>query len=440
MLSTLIGVAAIALALVGLVMVKKGLWPRRRGDEPYCRKCGYALLGNQTGTCPECGRPWTDATVHRGLRRRRWPLGLAGVALLVPLVGMGLVRWFGTFDLYHHLPEAWLVRDIESRNASSALRAWGELARRRGNRGLSEAIESRVTEAALNVHLRDLPGPVDLSGTNYLVDRFHNQKLTRHQTDLLFMRDLQPRLRVREMVAEGEVIPIEIIMSPNGPGGLLWYSATVKRMTIGEVDDGPLILQDDGRKLGIDVKARPMPVGEWDVRMTCQVSADSIRLPAEWFGFGPSTCVWSGELTLHTKVKVVSEAAGLIKLIERPEATRQMMDSISVTNAVLNPVTGFFDLTIDALAPPENAAFSVFAKWNGREEHLVDFAVERNGAFRKSITYFHPQPAPKRMDVVFRSEPAVARRTLDMNEIWKDDVVLENVPFEVEDDKPASGR
>jgi len=36
--------AAGSAALLGIILIKWGWWPNRRGNEPSCRKCGYPNL------------------------------------------------------------------------------------------------------------------------------------------------------------------------------------------------------------------------------------------------------------------------------------------------------------------------------------------------------------------------------------------------------------
>jgi len=65
MLMWLAGGFAIVVGIVGLILLRVGFFPKRRGDTPYCRKCGYNQTGAPSATCPECGadsqnppRPW----------------------------------------------------------------------------------------------------------------------------------------------------------------------------------------------------------------------------------------------------------------------------------------------------------------------------------------------------------------------------------------------
>jgi hypothetical protein len=95
--NAMIAWAATAAALLGVILIKWGWWPNRRGSEPSCRKCGYLLIGIDSQRCPECGTAFSPATVARGLRPTRRGLGWTG--LLLVLVGVvGAVR-FGTKDI-----------------------------------------------------------------------------------------------------------------------------------------------------------------------------------------------------------------------------------------------------------------------------------------------------------------------------------------------------
>ena len=63
LLIQLISVVFTALILGGIVLLVRGLYPRRQGDTPYCRKCHYNLTGTNLDAddarCPECGTQYT---------------------------------------------------------------------------------------------------------------------------------------------------------------------------------------------------------------------------------------------------------------------------------------------------------------------------------------------------------------------------------------------
>src|SRR5438045_774002 len=93
----LINIAVIAvsamLAIVGAVLIKIGFWPRRRGHTPHCRGCGYALVGNESGSCPECGKLISDANIVRGERKRRRGLAAMGLASLLLALAISAGSW-----------------------------------------------------------------------------------------------------------------------------------------------------------------------------------------------------------------------------------------------------------------------------------------------------------------------------------------------------------
>src|ERR1043165_7606060 len=142
-LLTLISIALpIALMLLGVGLMKVGFWPRRRGDTPHCRGCGYALVGNQSGTCPECGREIIEKSVVRGERHRHKGIGFAGLVMLLLGIAIGGSAWFSDIDWYRYIPESWIVKDAGSSNQTVAKRAWEELVRRRTIAPLAESTES----------------------------------------------------------------------------------------------------------------------------------------------------------------------------------------------------------------------------------------------------------------------------------------------------------
>jgi hypothetical protein len=50
-------IAILMLPLVIRTTILANRWRRhRRKAAPYCAHCGYCLTGNESGTCPECGR------------------------------------------------------------------------------------------------------------------------------------------------------------------------------------------------------------------------------------------------------------------------------------------------------------------------------------------------------------------------------------------------
>ena len=413
----------IALMLRGLALIKVGLWPRRRGDTPHCRGCGYPLVGNQSGTCPECGREFTDATVVRGERQRHKAIGIAGVATFVLGVTIGGGLWFGDIDWYRYLPERWIVKDAGSSNPTIAQRAWGELVRRRTIAPLSENTESTLTDLALQKQAGTSPGPLLEPMLDFLAARYLDQKMTPQQVDQFFLNSVNPTLHTREEVAAGDVIPVQITYRGRGPSNGWSYNLSTKDVRIGS-KTYPMGGSMGGGGLGgagsSTTYAPGVPAGEYPLEAHIRVQIYRGML-------GTSTPpVWSKDLALKSTLKVVSKNAGeMVKLIDRPDLADQIKKSLRVDQFYKIPGERY-ELGVHLEKPPVNVAFSVFTRVGDKEIRLGDVAGNTtvNGG-----TFMGPPNDVNiptgRVQLIFRSDPAVARKSIDLVEIWKGEIVLD---------------
>src|SRR5689334_5393155 len=78
-ISTVIG---LPLFVLGLLLLKRGRWPRRVGDAPHCRFCEYSLIGLTSDRCPECGSAISPRTIVHGQRVRRPDLAFGGIGMI----------------------------------------------------------------------------------------------------------------------------------------------------------------------------------------------------------------------------------------------------------------------------------------------------------------------------------------------------------------------
>ena len=146
---------AIAIALLGIFALWRGLVGRRVGDHPCCRRCGFDLFGRpqDSHVCPECG---ADLTGKRptviGIRHRRHGLIAAGIALLLPAVGiLGILAWGRARDVdwNQHKPLAWLIRDAEKGDSVTRSAALKEIFRRSNANTLAATDFTRIVDAGL---------------------------------------------------------------------------------------------------------------------------------------------------------------------------------------------------------------------------------------------------------------------------------------------------
>jgi hypothetical protein len=368
-----------------------------------------------------------------------------GAVFLLPLV-LGTMQRLSGFDIYHAWPENSLLNQIDSGSDGAAQRAWDEMMRRRRAGGVSDSVELRLTELAIQENGRGSRRPFHNSLMQYLQGRFEKKKVSDEQAQRLFLPAVNSLLRARPIVAVGEAIPIEL--SAGMPGPLPNYGSVLilRQPKVGDRNiDEWSPKETDFRDIAIyapiyEARGLPMPAGDWDVQARCMLYIDRNF----WFGNPillqrnpPPNPLWSGQVTLRTKVKVLeTQPSTLITLIDRPQDAETMKDSIRVKNAKLNPVTGTVDFHFAMRQPPQNIAFHVLARWNGREQELFWLTLPKGGKVERDAV-FHAKPPPAKFDVVLRADPALARRSVDLFEIWKDDIVIDSVPFEVAEDKPV---
>ncbi len=109
----------ILLAGVGCLLVWRGHVGTRRGDEPRCRRCDYDLRGQIEPRCPECGTPFSEATVRRGRYQRRprrivtgWLFILLATTLMLPPVQQYLSTTLGLPAWQRRIALEWSRRHV----------------------------------------------------------------------------------------------------------------------------------------------------------------------------------------------------------------------------------------------------------------------------------------------------------------------------------------
>lgn len=414
----------IVLILLGIELIWVGFWPRRKGDAPHCRGCGYALVGNESGACPECGREWTDTTVLRGERHRRKGIGIAGSLLLLLGLAIGGGLRLIDIDWYRYLPESLVVKDAGSSNSTIATRAWNELVRRRTIAPLAESTESKLTELALKEQAAAAPGPMLQPMVEFLAARYLDKKLTDQQADQFFLNSVNPSLHTRDEIAAGDVIPIQVAYRGRGPSNGWSYQMSTVDVIVGSKTihmGGSMGGSGLGASGSSTTYAPGVPPGEYPLEAHVR-----IQIFRGMLGSGTNP-VWTKDLTLKSTLKVVpKKASEMVKLIDKPELVDQIKKSLRVEQFNKNP-DGRYELGVHLEKPPMNVAFSVFAKVGDKEFLMGDLAgtTSANGGM-----FMSPNsatiPAGK-VSLIFRSDPAVARKTIDLLEIWKGEVVFDNV-------------
>jgi hypothetical protein len=249
------------------------------------------------------------------------------------------------------------------------------------------------------------------------------------QKDQFVQQLTQFSLFVRNPVALGDPIPYRTSQSSRGPANFL-VQVTGGSLTL----DGTKILASIGNSGGMsgmgadswNETALPSQSPGHHVLKVEEIVDLYIHPPNQNSG-GTAALHWVRKLS--TPFDVLSDVpADLIKLTDDPTLAGPIQASIRLGASVYyenRRMRGDFDIR----NTPANVAFDIIARFDGKE-YLLGALNVRSG--ESMLTGFDsvdelPQP-PATADIILRSSERAARRTVDLNEIWKGEIVYPNVP------------
>jgi hypothetical protein len=452
------------LALVGLLVIWRGLCPRRQGTTPYCRKCGYNLTGTdrtaEDARCSECGSIVTaDDAVIFGERVRRWRRVFVGLVIFllgaVPLVliGIGVARGV---DWYRYKPTAWVLSDLDPSRPSLAARATVELRTRLTGGNLTEAHCRRFAEFCLSEQLRPILEraysqlAIDALGDLWTQGRLHGERKAR------FLRNLfLARFSVRPVVAAGSRVPIEFFAQIRAPTSMC-HGSSVRQGVL--LVDGDSVTYPSGMPSHNMYRAIGGP-GACSYRFELLPSQSRGRhvaeLGAEFTLHGAIqpdfvNCMRAAGLalsedggikrTLQAGFEVVQRIAEDSVVLKRsPALDDEVSRLVSVRSiGVADTVHGTkeFEGELCITGPlPIGLAFEVLAEADGTTIQvgtchvspilaaLMPHDIPIRGS-RLSGT------APKRANIILRASREAAAESVDLFEVWGGGLRFENVPVE----------
>ncbi len=184
-------IGLLLLTMQGLIQIKAGFWPRRRGEEPYCRACGYLLIGLDSQRCPECGAFLSPLAIVHGKRLRRLGLGLAGVTMILPVGAMLYGGWRISsvrFDInwYHFKPTFLVMHDLRSSAPGVADVAIAELERRDLADDLSSKYQQQIVQMGLAQQATMSQTVLTTKLIEFLERQYHAGHLTEAEKDAVW--------------------------------------------------------------------------------------------------------------------------------------------------------------------------------------------------------------------------------------------------------------
>jgi hypothetical protein len=140
------------------------------------------------------------------------------------------------------------------------------------------------------------------------------------------------------------------------------------------------------------------------------------------------------EMSLIAATEVVDTAqAAAVTLIDDPSLGPQLLSCLVPTNFERpKEGTSSGELTgeLEVKTLPVGIAFDVFARAAGREYPLssVTVAKGRSTHYLVRTDNFRAPNVPE-IDLIFRTNESAARRTVDVFEVWKGELVVPHVPL-----------
>lgn len=421
---------AVCFLILGIVLLRRGNWPARRGSDPHCRKCDYSLIGITSQRCPECGALLDGKNIVRGLRHRNAGISLAGVALVVlaaAVIAPTISRRLSRVDWYRYKPGSWLIDEVNEKKTS--VRAARELMRREASGKLSTSVRMAMVDAILSDQNGQMVPTIrqllDFAGRQYEAG-----KLSESQKQKLFTNAIGFGLLVRPTVAPGDRVPFRLHLSKMMPQS---WQARVTNLHV-SVDGQPQPTNPESDiLLPFGGVGGPAETG-WAIPFATPGEHQLQVIATYELMDQTGAVVHREERTRIASFKVLeAEPEGYFKLLNDPVRVAQLRAAIKPIAFEFNPNTHRLSGMLE-LSQVTDAAYEAFALIGNQEVPLtVGFFAERERRLVQPLTSgpisIASQPAT--VDIVLRSSEPAARRTTDLYQLLNFELIYKNVPVQV---------
>ncbi len=438
---------------VGLMLLVFGLRGRRVGYEPRCRRCRYNLTGLMSKICPECGADLkaTDATAI-GLRKRRTALLFAGAALLLFGVAAWSVRIYGQanqVDWYRYYPAGMLNTAITNGDR----KALNELDRRYFADELSESAISGFIAKALEIQGAEERHRLMHPSIDLLYQMVLDGHVTPADEQQFYQQLVQITMEVRPRIRHGEPLTIQLNVSHRG--GESWQFPAFQRNMRLLLDDHVVLEQEPeshwGTTLGFGGYSRTgtrdydpdgIPPGAYQVKRTWEIHVYPAYTGVAYLTIDPNTVEPLAVVPLRciAPVEILpADAEDLVAMTDRPGLKEQMAKLIKVDQlrVISARKTEESEIALDvrinladgpAADPlPIGVAFDVIALVDGTEYQLGHVSRKQGPGINTGFTGALPDLEGDTIDILLRANRDIAKRSIDIYEIWDGELLFENV-------------
>lgn len=420
---------------LGCLFLLRWAWRGRRVDDhPLCRRCGFDLTGRVKGPerCSECGADLIErGSIVVGRRERRW--GWVGAALLVLLleVGFGVTAGVVTIrqvDLTPWKPTSWLVGDVSSAQPMTQNAAWAELNRR------IIAPGARVPEfvAAVDRMLAIQADPKAKWDARMgdFIEALKAAGLVDEERYLRYVKQIpQYSVFCRQTVQRGEGVAYRVERTIRRGSRNRWFAKERTELLVNGVIAPPLVFVPYGSPLDVDAvgtrsgvfKTKDDPFkdlqdGEQQV---------TIRLTHEIFETNANT----GRPRGNSVVVSVEDKPATIRLVQPGVDRAEAIQALGLEEA-MRAAFGPFGMLREPSGKrlivrfkvstlPADCAYDVLMILPEREVKLGDLTLPKG---RVGVTSFYtfttdrPLDLPDAVELYFRPNPDLLRRTVDLHQ------------------------
>jgi hypothetical protein len=478
------------LVVGGIFLIRAGLRGRRINDHPICGRCRFDLVGlagssadanSRPDRCPECGTSLTGTTrrarraIIDGERRKRWRLFALGLVLLLS----GLITGFwlsykplAKFPWTTWMPDWVLAEMVDSPNMARADAIIQELLRRIQSDYLGRSAANRVVEHALKAQA-DTVAPWKPSLGDLVEVARESGVVSEEQWARYARGAVIIDARARPVIAVGSRIPYEVFVEcrtgnrqspiPFGTGpfasgpplgarlqaapvridGVESRHATTTSLTIMQVRAIPR-----SRSMASSIDVPDIALGSHTVELPFDVRVFDPRLhdPGHLDAKSDaSSLIVRFPVSLPVNFEIVASETALVSFTATSPDSKRTRGAFKATDIrVATERNNALILRgmVSVESPGVPCAFEVVGRYAARdgsisEVRLGDFACPadtRMSAFGINGEIDQPPQRGATLTLILRPSLDAAARTVDLTEIWGEEIIIENVPITIKDE------
>ena len=453
-------VVGVIFPLIGLILLVKGFRGKRVGDDPHCQRCKYNLTGLPSNRCPECGAHLDASKAVTTGQRRRCKGSLAvGIILLLFATGFwGTTAYIRAknIDLYKFYPASWLI-DMAAGNDG---KAYIQLNNRYFAGKLSDAEIDKFITKGLEIQGAESKHNLSTPWITLLSQMILIGQATQEQKTTFYRQLARYHIKVRSPIRAGE--PFVMYTTPDfrcpesqKPANIRFPAYVCGRtVTAGE----HVILKQSASSFSretisdsyggsstwpFDNVTQDIPPGRYEVinSGTLKVFAPDIGRQTRHIDPDTEEPLAVTEIRSACEIEILpADSQELVKLIDRPDLKDRLHDMIKIRPVEVrhrqwltrkNKVEVSMEVhLVQGTTLPIGVAFDVVVRIGNAEHRLAGLNCRKGKRISRSTGSSMPAFDEEMVTIILRGSRDVAKRSLDLYEIWDGELVYEGIPVE----------